>query len=248
MSNINDTYFDGYYKEIWKTIIPDELTIKEVDFIIPYFKLVAGSKVLDLMCGYGRHAIALAKKGIEVTAIDNQDEYINEIIKASQADALPIKAENTDVLSYTDSQQYDLAMCMGNSLNFFNAADTSQLLRNVALQLKPGGSLMINSWSIAEIAIKNFSARSWSTIKDYKFLTQSEFLFHPTRIETESIIIDAEGKTETRMAIDYIFSLNEMESMLSDAGLILKEVYSIPGRKKFTVGEPRAYLVAEKKS
>jgi hypothetical protein len=27
----------------------------------------------------------------------------------------------------------------------------------------------------------------------------------------------------------------------------MKEVYNIPGRKKFTVGEPRAYIVAEKK-
>ena len=56
MSNINNTYFDGYYKEIWKAIIPDELTVKEVDFILPYFNLQPGSKVLDLMCGYGRHA------------------------------------------------------------------------------------------------------------------------------------------------------------------------------------------------
>jgi len=34
--------------------------------------------------------------------------------------------------------------------------------------------------------------------------------------------------------------------MLQFAGFALKEVYSIPGRKKFTVGEPRAYLVAQK--
>jgi len=37
-----------------------------------------------------------------------------------------------------------------------------------------------------------------------------------------------------------------METMLKIAGITLKEVYSIPGRKKFTAGEARAYLVAEK--
>ena len=62
MENINDSYFDGYYKELWRSIIPGELTIKEVDFMLPYFHLQPGSKVLDLMCGYGRHAIALAQK------------------------------------------------------------------------------------------------------------------------------------------------------------------------------------------
>jgi hypothetical protein len=37
-----------------------------------------------------------------------------------------------------------------------------------------------------------------------------------------------------------------MEIMLNQAGFIMKEIYSIPGRKKFTLGEPRAYIVAEK--
>jgi hypothetical protein len=46
--------------------------------------------------------------------------------------------------------------------------------------------------------------------------------------------------------VDYIFSINELESMMGRAGLRLKEIYSIPGRKKFTLGEPRAYLVAQK--
>jgi hypothetical protein len=34
--------------------------------------------------------------------------------------------------------------------------------------------------------------------------------------------------------------------MLNKTGLQLKEIYSIPGKKRFTVGEPRAYIVAEK--
>jgi hypothetical protein len=51
---------------------------------------------------------------------------------------------------------------------------------------------------------------------------------------------------EKKKAVDYIFSVAEMEAMLNKAGFILNEVYSIPGRKKFTLGEPRAYIVAEK--
>jgi hypothetical protein len=59
-------------------------------------------------------------------------------------------------------------------------------------------------------------------------------------------MIALDGTTETKLAIDYIFSIAELEKMLTAAGLKLKEVYSIPGRKKFTLGEPRAYLIAEK--
>ena len=246
MPNINDTYFDGYYKEIWRTVIPDELTLKEVDFMIPYFDLQEGSKVLDLMCGYGRHAIGLAQKGIEVTAVDNLDSYINEIQNIVAAENIPVKAIRADVINYQPASAFDLVMCMGNSFNFFGEADALKLLATIASSLKKGGHLLINSWSIAEIALPNYKAKSWSYVGDSKFLIDSKLFFHPTRIEAESTIITADGKTEVKTGVDYIYSINEMEAMLKRSGLLLKEVYSIPGRKKFTLGEPRAYLVAEK--
>jgi 2-polyprenyl-3-methyl-5-hydroxy-6-metoxy-1,4-benzoquinol methylase len=245
-ANINDIYFDGYYKQIWKAIIPEELTVKETDFIASYFQLAKGSKVLDLMCGYGRHALALARKGVEVTAVDNLADYINELKTGAEKEGLPVNALQHDVTSFSATDKYDLVMCMGNSLNFFDEADTVQILSSAAACLKPGGHLLLNSWSVAEIAFKNFKEKSWSEVNGLKFLTDSKLLFHPTRIETESTIIGPDGATEIKKGVDYIFSINEMEAMINKSGLQLKELYSIPGRKKFTVGEPRIYIVAQK--
>jgi SAM-dependent methyltransferase len=247
MANINDSYFDGHYKDIWRTVIPEELTVKEVEFMVPYFKLEPGQKVLDLMCGYGRHAIGLAKKGLEVTAVDNLTHYIDEINDSAARENVKVNAVKADVINYKPAVEFDLAMCMGNSFNFFDKTDAVKLLTTVSSSLKKGGHLLINSWSIAEIAFKNFKEKSWSYVGELKFLTEAKFLFYPTRIETESIILSPDGKAETKTGIDYIYSINEMEAMLKEAGLILTEVYSIPGRKTFAIGEPRAYLVAEKK-
>jgi len=55
MSNINDLFFDGHYKDIWRAIIPAQLTDREVRFMLEYFDLKPGDEVLDMMCGYGRH-------------------------------------------------------------------------------------------------------------------------------------------------------------------------------------------------
>jgi cyclopropane fatty-acyl-phospholipid synthase-like methyltransferase len=246
MPNINDSFFDGHYKDIWKAMIPEQLTAKEVEFMLPYFNLQPGSKVLDLMCGYGRHAIALARKEISVTAVDNLGAYTAEITGIAKKEQLPLKVIQADVISYSIDEQFDLAICMGNSLNFFNAADTQKLLSNVSAHLAQGGYLLINSWSIAEIAFKNFSAHSSSKIGELEFVADSVFHFQPTRLETTSTIVDQAGEKETKTAIDYIYSLNEIETLLKNAGLQVKEIYSIPGRKKFTVGEPRAYIVAQK--
>jgi hypothetical protein len=65
-------------------------------------------------------------------------------------------------------------------------------------------------------------------------------------MEMNSIIITDSGEREEKIGIDYIFSINEMEAMLNRTGFRLKEIYSIPGKKLFAVGDPRAYVVAEK--
>jgi cyclopropane fatty-acyl-phospholipid synthase-like methyltransferase len=247
MENVNNSYFDGYYKDIWKSIIPSELTVKETEFIIEYFKLTPGKKVLDLMCGYGRHAIALANKGIEVTAVDNLPDYINEIKDITAGKQLLINAINSDVMQFTTEETFDLVICMGNSFNFFSPEEAETLLTKIYSLLNQNGQLLIHTWSIAEIAIREFKEKSWAEINGLKYLTSSKYLFFPTRIETETTIIGAKG-TETKTAIDYIFSLSELTAVLKKSGFASKEIYSIPGKKAFKLGDPRAYITINKQS
>jgi SAM-dependent methyltransferase len=246
MDNVNDRFFDGHYKDIWRAIIPEELNQKELEFMVPYFSLAAGSRVLDLMCGYGRHALALGRKGIAVTAVDNLPAYTDEIRRVAEAEQLPVEAVTQPVQEFVPEGTYDLAICMGNSLNFFNRTDTVSILARVAAVLKPGGQLLINTWSLLEIVLKSHRDKSWSQVGDLLFLTDMQLRFQPARIDTTSIIIAPDGSREIREGVDYIYSLNEMEAMLQEAGLELLVVYSIPGRKKFAPGEPRAYVVAKK--
>lgn len=245
-NNVNDSYFNGHYKDIWRALIPAELTAKEVDFMLSYFNLQKGSKVLDMMCGYGRHAMALAKKGMQVTAVDNLEEYIKEISQIAKAECLSLTAIASDVLEFKTAESFDLALCMGNSLNFFNAEDIHRLLSNIHSYLGKGGHLLINTWSLAEIAIKSFSPKSEDERNGIRHIYESRYLFHPTRIEFESTFINADGSIEKKQGIDYIFSVAEMERLLNDAGFSLKEIFSVPGKKKFILGEPRAYIIAEK--
>jgi len=246
MENVNNTYFDGYYKEIWRSFIPNELTAKETDFMMRHFNLQPGSKVLDIMCGYGRHAIALAEKGISVTAVDNLEYYIDELRETARDKNLAIQALEADVIQYEADKMFDLAICMGNSICFFNREDTVKLLRMISSHLVPGGHLMINTWMLAEIVFNGFREKTWENVGDLKFITESKYLLRPSRIETEHLIIAPDGTTETKKAVDYIYSIAEMDMMFAESGLIICEIYSIPGRKRFTLGEPRAYIALQK--
>lgn len=246
MANVNYTYFDGYYKDIWRTLIPEELTGKEVEFMISYFGLQPGSRVLDLMCGYGRHLLGLARRGIHVTGVDNLSAYTSELDQRVSNEALPAWVLTQDVLTYHPAAPHDLAICMGNSFNFFDRAELTVLLSRVAAGLRPGGHFLINTWAIAEIMFRQHRERGWSRVGDLKFLTESRMLFQPTRMEIETTVLSPEGVTEVKQAVDYIYSLNELESMFRLSGLTLIKVYSIPGRKEFELGDPRAYIIAQR--
>ncbi len=246
MANINDIYFDGHYKDIWREINPPEITKVEVDFMISHFGLTKDSAVLDMMCGFGRHALALGRQGITVTAVDNLKAYTDEIAETATKENLPVTTVQDNIFTYIPSQQYDLAICMGNSLNFFPEEELLVILKTIVGSLKQGGSLLIHSYSLAETVIKHFIARTWTDIGELRILSKSRYLFFPTRLDTETMMITAGGEIEVKQAVDYIFSLSEMNKILASVGLSLKDVYTIPGRKKFALGDPYAYMIATK--
>jgi SAM-dependent methyltransferase len=245
-SNINNTFFEGSYKYAWKEIIPPGLTEAEVDFIQDIAALNKGAKVLDLMCGYGRHALELGKREIEVIAIDNLGEYIKEIKNRASEGKLPVKAIQADILQASFNITIDAAVCMGNSFAFFNREDAVTILKNISRHLRAGGVLVINSWMIAEIALKHFKEKDWHYAGAYKCMLEYKYHFHPSRIESEQTIISPDGAIEIINGVDYIFTLDEMEKMFNEAGLKTKDVFATPRKKKFTLGDGRVYIVAQK--
>jgi cyclopropane fatty-acyl-phospholipid synthase-like methyltransferase len=244
--NINNTFFEGSYKHAWKRIIPPGLTEAEVDFIQDVAGLNEGSKALDLMCGYGRHALELGRRGVKVTAIDNLEEYVEEIKVKAVEQSLHVEARTADVLNMSLNEVYHAAVCMGNSFAFFDKADAISIIKNVSSHLKPGGVFIINSWMVAEIALKHFKEKDWHYAGEYKCILESKYSLFPSRIETEQTIISPGGTVETVKGIDYIFTLDEVDQMLNEGGLSTVDVFSTPKKRRFTLGDGRVYILAQK--
>ncbi len=244
--NINNNFFEGSYKEVWRKIIPQGLTEAEVDFIIEAAGIKSKDQVLDLMCGFGRHAFELGRRGYKVTAIDNLSSYTTEIEKKAAEEDLPVTAVAADVVNIKLDGIYQAAICMGNSFAFFNKEDALKLLWNVASVLNKNGKLIINTWMLGEIAIRHFKEKDWFYVDDYTYLIDSKYLFNPTRIESDHIIIRNGMDTEVIKGIDYIFTASELNEILITAGFTLNEIFSTPRKRKFQFGDTRAYIVAEK--
>jgi cyclopropane fatty-acyl-phospholipid synthase-like methyltransferase len=245
-SNINSNFFFSSYKDVWKKTIPAGLTEAEVDFLQEIARLNENSQVLDIMCGYGRHSLELARRGVSVTAIDNLAEYIDEIKDTAKRENLVVNTIHGDVLNASLTEFYDLAVCMGNSFAFFNKEQAIHILKNISQHLKPEGVCVIHSEAIAEIAIKQFRERDWFYVDTYKCIFEFNYLFSPSRIEFEQTIISADGVAERLRGVDFIYTLDDMEEMFREAGLRTKQLFSTPRKRTFSIGDSRIYIVAEK--
>jgi len=246
-NNINNHFFDGVYKDVWKKLIPAGLTEAEADFIQEIGELKEGDHALDIMCGYGRHALELGRRGIKVTGIDNAADYTEEINRQVSKENIDVKAFCDNVIDAELKDEFDIAICMGNSFAFFDEAQSISLLKKIAAHLKPGGKFIINTWMIAEIAIRHFKEKDWYYVDNYKNLLDNSYHFNPSRIETEHTIIDENGNASSIKGVDYIFTIAELQKMFLQCGFTLNNIYSTPRKRKFSLGDGRAYIVADKK-
>jgi len=78
-----------------------------IDF---YSNIKSKGKLLDLGCGQGRDAIALAKLGFAVTGIDNSEVGIEQLNKIAEKENLPLKGLVEDIYSYSNFDAFDFIL------------------------------------------------------------------------------------------------------------------------------------------
>ncbi len=73
-------------------------------------ELAPGARVLDLACGRGRHALALARLGYRVEAWDRNSEALAELSSAAQSEGLEIRTRELDCEQPPVAGPFDLVL------------------------------------------------------------------------------------------------------------------------------------------
>ena len=246
VQSINDSFFGGAYQDVWRSLTPTGLTLAESDFIFEVCQLQQHSKILDLMCGYGRHSLELAKRGCNITAIDSHQAYIDEITASVKQDRLSISPVCGNVLETNFDEGYSAAICMGNSISFFDRNSLNNLLKKTVNALDVKGYIVISSWMIMEIAIRHFKEKEWYYAGDYRCLIEHMYKTNPARIESDQLLIKNDGRIEKTQGVDYLYSIDDFENLFQSLDLKLLGVYSTPRKRQFRLGDIAAYIVAQR--
>ena len=100
---------------------------------------------IDLGAGHGIQSIALKKIGFDVTAIDFNDQLLDEL--KSNPDGVSIKTVNTDIRNIKEYSglKPELIVCCGDTITHLeNKADIEKLIEDCANILSEHGKLILS--------------------------------------------------------------------------------------------------------
>ncbi len=101
-------------------------------------------EVLDLGCGLGNLALAAARAGCSVTALDGSVTAIARIREAAMGASLQVEAREADLGHYAIDRDYDAIVAIG-LLMFFPKHRAEALLTDIAAHVRPGGVAVLNA-------------------------------------------------------------------------------------------------------
>jgi len=117
----------------------------EIAWILGHVQPPAVTRVLDAPCGFGRHSLALARRGFTVTGVDLSEVELDRA-RARAADAgFQLDLVCQDMRAMDFSEQFDLALNLFSSIGYFSDEEDRQLLDRFCRALKPGGAFVLDT-------------------------------------------------------------------------------------------------------
>jgi predicted acetyltransferase/phospholipid N-methyltransferase len=144
----------------------------------------SSSKVLEVGAGTGRYSIALAKEGMDVSAVELVQSNF-ELLKKNCEGLDNIKAfqgDATDLSRFADSS-FDLTLVLGPMYHLYEKEDVNSAIDEAIRVTKPGGTIMFAFISVFAIMYANYFYGTWQEgqaenfTEDYKVRHFKEQLF-----------------------------------------------------------------------
>ena len=239
------SFFGKDYLDVYGHLLTEENSKAESDFVVRALGLKPGDRVLDLCCGTGRHAVPLARAGLEVTGLDMSEEYLDMASSAAREAGVEVRFVQGDMREISFREEFDAVVNMFTAFGYFDdETDDQRVIDGAAASLRPGGRLLLDLLNRDWVAANYVRSESHKRKDGKVYQERREFDVVSGRNHVEFTIIFPDGARRETSHHIRLYVATEICSMLGRAGLELEETYGGYDGVSLSVDVKRMIMVA----
>ncbi len=234
--------FDDDYLRTLPYLTP-QVTKGEAQFVADCLGVAASAQLLDLGCGYGRHAMELSAQGHDVVGVDLSLALLTRGADEAQRRGLAIHFVHGDMRELSFDSQFDGVYCLFSTFGYFDDDTNKKTMDHICRALKPGGRLVISVLN-RDYIVPDLPSRVWWEGDGCVVLEEVEFNYFSSRVVSHRSVVYDDGKQLEQEISLRVYGLHEFGKLLHSAGLHVLEISgSMATRGKFFGCHSREIIV-----
>jgi SAM-dependent methyltransferase len=239
-----DKFFDKNYNKAY-IHLDKERTEKDCNFIREMLNLQVEHDILDIPCGFGRHAIQFTKDGYKITGMEYHPDQIDEAKQNMQKEGVTFPLVQADMRNIPHKNRYDRLYNYFTSFGYFSDEENEKTIGEFHKALKPGGLVLI------ELANRDYFLRecqgsSVQRLEDEKILLQEHSFDSLTSVNNSTQILIENNKVVNERKMQHrLYSPHEIIGIFKKYNFKILKVCDADGMN-ISVIPKRIIVVAEK--
>jgi len=220
-------------------------SVPQVEFLVDVLELNPDHRILELCCGYGRHAINLARSGYNITGFDLCERALKLARQKSQEENLKAHLVRGDIRALPFRREFDRIYNLFAFGYFENDHEILKVLGGASNSLKPGGRLLVDAINGPRI-LRDFVESAREEEAERHILQKRAYDKESKRLRSEwTFIYKDTGETNKHTIVERLCSVNDLVSMIDSVGLRTLNIYGDFDKSEYNEDSKRIIVIAE---
>jgi SAM-dependent methyltransferase len=232
------------YLYFYRESLTDERSDAEVSALVRLLELETPKRILDLACGFGRHANRLAALGHTMTGIDITPGFLEIAHQDAIQRKVEVQYQLGDMRYLTFENEFDRVMIIFTAFGYFTDEQNYQVLINARNALKPGGLLIFDTQN------RDFISKDMRPF----FVVEKEGNMMIDRLTFDSIqgrfynkrVVFRDRVRKDKPFFVRLYNPNEIQALITQAGMKLHHIYGDLNATEFSSDSHRMVVIARK--
>ena len=228
---------------------------RSVAWIVSRFAVGPHTAIADFGCGPGLYAQRLARCGARVTGIDFSARSLAHAREAAAREGLAIRYLQRNYLDFHTADRFDLGLLIMCDFCALGPAQRHTLLRTFHRVLRPGGSVLLDVYSLAAFAERQEAAiREPQLLDGFWSPHRYDGVLNTVKYHREKVVLDRYTIVEaerTRTVYNWLqyFSPETLAEECARAGFAVEALFAdVAGAPYNPAGHEFAVIARKKKS